>query len=213
MANTRTENTPLTPEQVSERIEAAKKLALKKSRSAMYECATAAMAAIGYNVRITSDEEMRKAINGLAAPQRKQVRDAIKTHMADVNMACMDATKGKAAGLVQLPAKLVANITKGGVRGAGIAGIVNNFAPGLYSTLAGFMAAKMPALWAKLGTLGVGIFTPIAVQNAIVIGVGAVAGAILYTGGKAIVGLIKKANDRKKRKNMEIPADPSDDVR
>ena len=197
MADTRN---PITPEQVSQRIEKAREIALRKSKSATYECAQATISALGYNVDIKSDEDMRRAINGLAAPQRKQVREIIRTHGLDVDSACVDATKGKVSGLVQLPAKLVTNIVKGGVRGAGIAGIVNNFAPGLYSTLAGFLAAKTPALWAKLGALGVGVFTPIAVQNGIVIGAGALLGAILYTGGKTIVGIAKSIKERKERK-------------
>ena len=149
----------------------------------------------------------RKAINGLPGQQRKQVREIVRTHMKDVNLACADATKGKMAGLVNLPTKLISAITRGAAIGTSITAIVNSLFPGLFNTMCGFMAASAPQIWQKLASLGIGFVTDQAIAGKIMLAAGAAVGAVLYSAGGAGIAAIKgirKLHQRRKKDEVEV---------
>ena len=198
---------PVTPESLKRQMEVAKGLALRKQKSALYEVTQAAIRTVGgYDIRIDSDESMRKAINGLASSQRKQVREIVNAHMKDVNLACAEAMKGKFAGLIKLPAKLIGTITKGAAIGTSVAGIINSVFPGLFNTLCGYIAGASPEIWKKLVGLGIGMVTNQAIAGQVMLGAGAALGAVVYAVGKAGISIIKgiRSSHQKHKQNNGV---------
>lgn len=107
--------------------------------------------------------------------------------------------------------KVVRNIgntlVKGGSCGAGIAGTINTIFPNLVPVLASsFTTASNMSTVSKAVGLFAAASKPVAVVSGpVVIGIGAVCGAILYSGYKLVKSGIKGLvimNDRKKAKTL-----------
>ena len=136
----------------------------------------------------TSLPEMKKKYSGLSRADRKRV-DA---HFERLSQNYAEFKKQKYDGLKKAPLTLLDVIFSGASVGVGVAGVVNTVAPGLFSTIIGYIAAKQPQLLAKASLLGIGIFTPHGVSAEIILGIGAVAGIVVYGCVSLIVALLRR---------------------
>ena len=87
--------------------------------------------------------------------------------------------------------RVPAFVIKGAAYGVGAAGAVNTWAPGLFPTMVGYLAAQQPQMLAKASLLGIGIFTPTGISAKIILGVGAVIGVVVYSLLALLVWLVK----------------------
>lgn len=105
--------------------------------------------------------------------------------------------------------KVLTPIVKGAGIGISVAGTINTIAPGLFPYVSGVITGMNNAIawWQKLGISVVAITAPQEISGWLIIGVGAVVGATVYTmgmlGKRLAIGIWQKLKN-KKGKIMDI---------
>ena len=166
----------------------------------LYELIQSDLLALGKEVSIKNPTDVKKAIRGLSPTAKREVKKDVDVYKKEYDRAISEFEKGTNSGIMKLPGKLLSTIAKGAGLGIGVASTVNTVAPGLFSTLGGYLVAKAPLLAQKLAIAGVSIFTPQGISSKIILGAGAIAGVAIYTAGKGISTIIKGIKNKEDNK-------------
>lgn len=148
----------------------------------------------GIEVDRNNPREILERVKELKGRDRKKVGIAVKEYDREYRNAVEKLNSGLHRDITKLPRKAVATIVKGATKGIGLAATVNMVAPGLFSTGLGYLAGagvKLP--WpAKTGFIIAGSLAPKSVSEGAILAVGAIAGGVVYSAGKAVVTGVKK---------------------
>lgn len=208
-----------------EEIKKAKELAITKLNEkienapniGLFEFMQAELSSFGVDcANVQNKEELKKAVRQLSHSQKKILKEDFENYQRVYSEAIKDVHSGVYSKALALPKSLVSTVTHGAIKGMGVAGVVNTVAPGLFPTLAGYIAgssiidSSTLGVLAKLGLVSAGVFTPTAITQGGIIAIGAVTGAVVYSAGKLVTstvkGLHRKIQKRaaKKHRDKEI---------
>lgn len=142
-------------------------------------------------------KELANRVSKLSFSQKRKFGKDFKIYESDYKKAIEDLKKGTHRSILELPKKAIEAIVKGAGIGTSVAGIVNTMAPNLFPVAMGYAAAAIPTdTLVKLGLVSIGAFSTPVISQGAVLGVGAVAGATIYTAGKITSGAIKGVHNK-----------------
>lgn len=156
--------------------------------------------------------EIRKILKTLSLADKKEIRDSLDRYSEFQSDSIKNFRKGLSNPFGRLTGACIKTLSKGAAVGTSIAGVINTLAPNLVPTGLGYLAgAGHYSTLAKLGLVAAGSLTPTVAGHAVILGVGAAAGAAVYTASKLVVGAGKgiahASRKRREKKEAKIPSD------